>query len=110
MSKFERNWFWTLMIIAWDVVGLVLGIAILVAAFRTYAQPVYTEITAGTFDPYPTTVPFVLPAPPVPCPYCTEPAPMQPYDDVLIETAPGQIQSEDGYRIWITDDSSPTAQ
>ena len=99
--------------ICWAVGGIGLFILLFVLLLdKTEAQTTYTEITTGTFDP--------LPAPIEPFQPNLDPAlsigirgnqlpPIQPYDDILIQTAPGQIQSEDGYRIWITD-SPPTAQ
>ena len=67
------------------------------------AQDTYTEITTGTFD-QPVETPFILPGG-VPSIEIgirgNEIAPIQPYDDILIQISPTQIQSEDGYRIWI---------
>jgi len=86
-------------------------------AWPAQAQTTYGEITAGTFDPYyeAETAPFILPVPGAGvanlCPYCSEPRPIEPYDDILIQDSSGQIQSEDGYRIWIPYGSStPNSQ
>ena len=97
--------------ISW-VVGSAIILFLTLVPLYLYGQTTYTEITTGTFDP--------LPVPIEPFQPNLDPAlsigirgnqlpPIQPYDDILIQTAPGQIQSEDGYRIWITD-SPPTAQ
>lgn len=89
---------------------LALAVIALVLYFAwpdAYGQT-YQEITAGTFDPYyeRTGAPLELYTPdpaPSTCVYCTEMPRIQPYDERLIQTAPGQIQSEDGYRIWVQD-------
>jgi hypothetical protein len=67
----------------------------------------WVEITAGTFDAPYQSIPGTVPPTHEDLYPSIAPEPIQPYDDMLIQTAPGQIESEDGYRIWVLPATTP---